>query len=632
MKTTAYLMPHTSLQLISIQYELLMSVGLDLNLEKMLYIFMQKCLKRLGLNSIHVYSFYNSEYPDEYNNKSVFVTHFRSIPQNKGFHPHNNNDVYAAITKLYHAEIKSPVTVQANETFYLIFYIRDFGILVLDKRQLPAHISIPDAITPVIERLATACQACVEHMNISREIEAKIYAEKAYEINVKQDPLTSLSNRNCFHQRLYQEVARSLRHNEYGAVLFIDLDHFNKINDSLSHSTGDALLTEIARRLQTQARAEDNIFRIGGDEFAILLNNIGTTRKQASHIAQGIAQRICEHITKPVVIKEQILHTTASIGIVLFPDKEVKKIDYSLYSEQIAQNADIALFRAKKRGRNRYEFYKENMQKEAKRYHSIATQLIDAIKNGELTLEYQPLLDCNEVIIGAEALLRWNNPVLGIVSPDEFIPVAEESGLIKILGEWVLHSVCSFVKEIHLTAISSLQYISINISQIQFNQQSFVSTVKGIIKQYDIPAKLIRLEITESLFINNREAIISKMKDLSTFGVQFLLDDFGTGYSSLSNIQHLPICTIKIDKVFISNINLKNEANRALTSAIISLANHVCLDCIAEGVETAEDAAFCKSKNIYAMQGYYYYYPLPKEDFITILNNHNEQLEQLRYI
>jgi len=606
-----------------------MGVGLDLELETMLRIFMQKCIKRLGLRSIHIYSFLKyMDTPDEFVNKTVFVEHFFSIPQDSGFYPHNNNDVYEAMKLFYQEEIESPVTIQSNNTNYIIFYIRRFGILVLDKKHLPIHLSIADAIAPVIKRLAAACHACIEHKNIASEIEARLYAEKAYEINTKQDPLTCLSNRRIFHQRLFQELARSQRHKERGAVLFIDLDHFKKINDSLGHTIGDALLTEVAHRLRVQARTEDNIFRIGGDEFVLLLNNIGAASEEASHIAQDIAQRLCNQISKPVTIKQQHIHITVSIGIVLFPDNRLNNGDIALHSEEIIQNADLALFRAKEQGRNRFEFYQASMQKEAKRYHAIATQLRNAINNDELTILYQPLVDCNEIIIGAEALLRWENPELGTITPDEFIPVAEETGQIIKIGEWILQATCLFIKESQLMQSSTLQYISVNVSQTQFNHPGFVSKVKQIINQNDIPTRLVRLEITESLLISNIEAIILKIKELSIFGVQFLLDDFGTGYSSLSNIQHLPIRTIKIDKSFISNINLKNDANRALTKAIISLAEHICLDCIAEGVETLEDAEFCKSKDIHAMQGYYYYRPLLKHDFIKALINSSEDLKQ----
>ena len=623
------LLPRDTLRLVSIQYELLMGVGLDLELETMLHIFMQKCLKRLGLRSIHVYSFLKyTDTPDELINDALTTEHFLSVPQDSGFYPHNDDDVYEAMALFHQEETESPVTIQANDTHYIIFHIRKFGILVLDKKNLPAHISIAGAVAPIVERLASACHACIEHKNMNSEIDARIYAEKAYEINAKQDPLTCLSNRRIFHQKLFQEIARSQRHKEHGAVLFIDLDHFKTINDSLGHSIGDALLSEVAHRLRIQARAEDNIFRIGGDEFVLLLNNIGSTREEASHASQDIARRLCEKISQPVTIQQQILHTTISIGIVLFPDLELINTDIALHIEKIVQNADLALYRAKEQGRNRFEFYKASMQKEAKRYHDISTQLRDAINNEELTLVYQPLVDCNEVIIGAEALLRWNNSLLGTVTPEEFIPVAEETGQIIKIGEWVLQSACSFVKEIHQIPGASLQYISVNASQKQFNHPDFVSNVKQTIKQSGISAKLIRLEITESLLIRNIETIILKMNKLSKFGVQFLLDDFGTGYSSLSNIQHLPIRTIKIDKSFISHINSKNDANMALTNAIISLADHICLDCIAEGVETQEDAEFCKTKNIYAMQGFYYYQPLVKDDFINILTNNSEHLKQ----
>lgn len=625
MNRSTNFLPVNALQLVSIQFELLMAVGLDLKLDAMLYIFMQKCLARLGLRSIHIYNFYkdSTESIDTKKHTKYFghVEHFSSIPQDHNFHPHNIDSVNKAMTQLFQRDIESPVTIESNETHYILFHLDGFGILILDKLTLPKLISIPLTIHPLIERLTSACNACIEHENITNEIAARNYAEKAYELLAKQDQLTNLPNRRMFQLRLFQEISRSRRHEDIGSVIFIDLDNFKNINDSLGHSIGDALLTEVAHRLQIQGRAEDEAFRIGGDEFALILKSIGPTRTKAAQISQEIAERLRNQISKPIVIKGQTLYITPSIGIALYPITQTDDENVSLHCEEIVQNADIALYHSKKRGKDCYAFYEQSMQEETLRHQTIETNLRSAIENNELTLNYQPLVDTHEMIIGAEALLRWKNPVLGNVSPEEFIAIAEESGLILKIGEWALKSACTFIKETLL--ISELPknfYISVNISQKQFNQENFVTKVKEIINQAGISPKVIKLEITENMFINNIDSVINKMKELSVFGVEFLLDDFGTGYSSLSNIQRLPVRTIKIDKTFITDIISQSDANKAITNAIISLADHICLDCIVEGVETKEDAEHFKLMNIHAMQGYYYYRPLTKNDFIKTLN------------
>jgi len=428
------------------------------------------------------------------------------------------------------------------------------------------------------------------------------------------DALTDLPNRTLFLDRLNQLIAQSKRSLHKGAILFLDLDHFKMINDSLGHTTGDQLLCQVSQRMLEKIRAEDTVARLGGDEFVILLGDLGTDREQVAQEAQRIASKLKAYVSQPYFIGENELHINTSIGIVIFPDD-------SDNADDILKNADIAMYRAKESGRNNIKFYLPKMTTLANERLQTERYLYHAIEKQEFTLYYQPLVDIsNNHIIGAEALLRWRHPKRGIVTPSSFIPILEETGMIYEVGDWVIQNVCRFLRTHFDKAIIPTTHfrIAINISPRQIRQTDFVRKIIAHCEADGISAETLELELTENILISDIETIAHTMRSLKQQGFTFSIDDFGTGYSSLAYLKDLPIDTLKIDRLFIQDL-VTNKDDATLVDTIIGMAKNLGLTTVAEGVETTEQLSFLENRGCQRYQGYLYSRPLPEDEFIALL-------------
>jgi len=424
-------------------------------------------------------------------------------------------------------------------------------------------------------------------------------AEATIQHQALYDALTNLPNRRLLFDRLKQELARSQRHQHLGTIMFLDVDHFKTINDSLGHLVGDELLIAIADRLKERLRDEDVIARLGGDEYVILISEIGNTLGEVTSRTQLFAEELLALIRNPFDIKGHNLHVTASIGIVLFPLEQETP-------EDLLQQADMAMYQAKKEGRNSACFFLPSMQEAVSQRLSIEKGLHQALARDEFELYYQPQFDKGGELIGAEALLRWNHPKRGMISPGEFIPIAEETGIILEMGEWVLRTAC---RAISALALHDGVTISVNISPKQFSDPNFSERVQAALNDTGADPMRLRIEITESTVIDNIDQTIARLQQLKVLGISFSIDDFGTGYSSLAYLKRLPVDVIKIDQSFVHDIE-NDISDAAIVETIIVMAQHLGLDVVAEGVETEAARKFLLAKGCHHFQGYLFSRPL----------------------
>lgn len=429
------------------------------------------------------------------------------------------------------------------------------------------------------------------------------------------DPLTKLPNRYLLQKQLKQILINSQRNDELFAVLYLDLDRFKFVNDTLGHSYGDLLLQQASERLKRSIGEGHILARMGGDEFVCILQNI-----MHEDAAEIIAKSIVSEFAEPFTLHDIEIHISTSIGISLFPydgdDEEV-----------LLTNADSAMYRAKKKGRNQYEKAKVEVNAGSFERLIIENNLRKALERNELSLHFQPQLDLkNETIMGFEALLRWNHPDLGNIPPSEFIPIAEETGLILSIGDWVLTNACMKIKEWERAGFPSLR-VAVNLSAQQFLQKNMVKKVKDVIQETSINPKCLELEITEGVVIHDVDSAISVLQQLKDIGVQISIDDFGTGYSSLNYLKKLPVNTLKIDRSFIYDIDV-NPSSKALTAAITTMAHDLKLNVIAEGVETYKQLSYVKKSSCDAIQGFYFSRPLKAEHVIDFLTNTQQVVQK----
>jgi diguanylate cyclase (GGDEF)-like protein/PAS domain S-box-containing protein len=438
-------------------------------------------------------------------------------------------------------------------------------------------------------------------LGITRDTTQRKHNEEQIRYLANFDSLTGLPNRTQLNLQIKNLLSLAKRSNKEITVMFLDLDRFKEINDTLGHSVGDTLLIQSSQRMQSLLREEDTVARLGGDEFIILLPNIQING------ARKVAQKLLNVFSTPFQINHHELNISASIGIAVYPNDG---IDF----ETLYKNADTAMYRAKQEGRNGYSFFTNEMQEHSARNLQLSNALRHALEKNQFQLHYQPQISAKDgEIIGAEALLRWYHPEYGSISPAEFIPILEENGLILPVGEWVLRTAISQAKR-WMDQGNKPIIIAVNLSAVQFRHLSLLNTVSIILEEIGLPPQCLELELTESIAMHDPQKAINIMNDLHDLGVHMSIDDFGTGYSSLSYLKKFNIYKLKIDQSFIRDINIDKE-DKAIVSAIISMAQRLGLQTIAEGVETIEQLEYLQEEGCDEIQGYFYSKPLPAEAF-----------------
>ena len=450
------------------------------------------------------------------------------------------------------------------------------------------------------------------------EITERKLSEQAANFQAHHDPLTNLPNRKFFQAHLEKILADQDSMAAKSAILFLDLDSFKNINDSLGHSVGDVVLKMISKRLRECLSSDDFIARWGGDEFIIVLSNISDSKT-----VMTIAKRVLKVLRESFKIENYTLHISASIGIVVPPFDNTTV-------EDLIKNADVAMYKAKGSGKNQYQLFNHAMNSKAEERLILENDLRSAAKNKEIILKYQPIMEASTgKIIAAETLVRWNHPKLGMLSPKEFIEIAEETGTIIPLGKWILSQACKQT-QIWQRQMAYSPKVSVNLSGRQFSQLHLVDNIKDIIGDIRLDPTSVELEITETIAMENLERTNSKLQELKAMGIQIVIDDFGTGYSSLSYLKRFPFHKLKIDQSFVRNC-IEDEQDAAIIKSIISMAHSLKLSVVAEGVETEEQLKFLVENNCDYIQGYLLSKPLENEDFVAWLNNHYNS-ETVKYL
>jgi len=459
---------------------------------------------------------------------------------------------------------------------------------------------------------------CKSEVTVSRLMRAILHSRERYRIEqelrdsheqlrylAEIDTLTGLANRHMFEMGLKKALSRASRHGSHLALLMLDLDNFKNVNDTLGHIAGDDLLKEVAKRLQEMIRDGDLLCRLGGDEFAILVHDLDT-----SNSVMPLIERILNVMAKPILLEGKEMTISVSIGIASYPESATDPI-------QLLKSADVAMYRSKEAGKNQAQFYSKTLHEEVYKRVEIERELQHALERNEFILHYQPQIDTKtRKVVGAEALIRWQHPVKGLIPPDDFISIAEDIGAIDAIGAWVMETACAqshqWRKEYNST--SFIFSIAVNLSAKQLNQRHLVEDIKSMLVRHQIPPECIELELTESTLNKCVETGVMLLRELSEFGIKLSLDDFGTGYSSLLLLQKYPFQVLKIDKSFIHPIS-DNQSDSSFLKAINAFSKALGMQVVAEGVETESQERLCQELNFDRMQGYYFGRPMSAEMF-----------------
>ena len=471
------------------------------------------------------------------------------------------------------------------------------------------------------EQAVVTCDAAGKPVRIhgtTQDITERRRNEERLRTLALYDPLTGLPNREFFREQFGHSLAHAERIGRSLAVMMLDIDRFKRINETFGHGAGDQLLKEVGARLAQTLRdadyvtradfvpADQNLARLGGDEFTIMLASLARPEDVAK-----VARRILEMVACPIMLNGEETVVTASIGIAVYPADGAD-------TDTLLKNADSAMYFAKEQGKNNYQFFSSTMNARSFQKLSLENGLRKALERDELRLHYQPKVDAlSGRISGVEALIRWQHPDLGMVAPNDFIPLAEETGLIVPIGEWVLHTACAQLARWHAAGYAGLT-VAVNMASPNFAQQDFVETVAAIIRGAGVAPEAVEIEVTESVLMQDMKATIAKLTALKASGVRLSVDDFGTGYSSLAYLKKFPIDTLKIDRSFVRDV-IGSREDSAITSAIIALGQSLGLEVVAEGVETAEQAAFLRHKGCHLMQGYLFGRPVPAAEISALL-------------
>jgi diguanylate cyclase (GGDEF)-like protein/PAS domain S-box-containing protein len=508
------------------------------------------------------------------------------------------SDVFHIIDSTSHLEVPSPVAaaIRANR----IVTLSPNCSLV---RRDGTEVSIEDSSAPIHDRRGLVTGAVMVFHDVSQTRSMSL--RMAY--LAQHDDLTDLPNRLLLNERLGHDIALTGRRHGLLAVLFLDLDRFKHINDTLGHAIGDRVLKSVAARLLECVRKSDTVSRQGGDEFIVLLSSIS----HAQDAAVG-AQKIVSALSAPHFIDGHQLHLTVSVGISTYPEDGTDP-------ESLTKSADMAMYQAKAKGRNNYQFFKTSMNARALARQAIEGDLHYAIERNEFALEYQPIMNLQSgQILGLEALLRWRRPD-GVVSPSQFIPVAEDSGQIVAIGKWVLQEACRQAQNWRASGLPAVR-ISVNMSTAELRSKDFAERVKSVLLETGLAPDLLELELTETLLMQDPQSTAGVLRALKEYGVHLALDDFGTGYSSLTHLKRFPIDTLKIDRTFIAGLN-SDADDACIVSAVINMGKSLNMRVVAEGIETRNQLSFLQAYKCFAGQGYFLSRPLAHADCSRLLQS-----------
>jgi diguanylate cyclase (GGDEF)-like protein/PAS domain S-box-containing protein len=512
-----------------------------------------------------------------------------------GIRPEEFDGKVGTFIRMVYAEDRDVVNLAVEQA------IAGEGVYQVDHRVVRAD----GALRWVHERAEVVRDAAgkpARLVGVVQDITARKEAEEQLLHLAHYDKLTELPNRTLFHDRLLQSLAHSRHAGRAAAVIFVDLDHFKLINDTLGHPAGDQLLKQVAHRLQEALRTGDTVGRLGGDEFAVVLSDMF-----AASDADVVAQKLMSALAQPFILDGREVFVNASAGITLFPTD-------SEDPDTLLKYADAAMYRAKELGRGNYQFYRSEMNARSLERMSLEGHLRRALERDEFLLHYQPKVDLGSgAITGVEALLRWNHPDLGLVSPVRFVPILEDNGLIVQVGEWVLGEACRQLKAWRADGIGLRMSVAVNLSGRQLQQADLHRCIERIVSGSGVDPRLIELEITESMLMRNPEHAIGILRYLKNLGMCLSMDDFGTGYSSLSYLKRFPVDRLKIDRSFVRDI-ASDRDDAAISQSIIAMGHSLDLKVIAEGVETAEQLAFLKKASCDEAQGYYFSKPISAEE------------------
>jgi diguanylate cyclase (GGDEF)-like protein/PAS domain S-box-containing protein len=458
--------------------------------------------------------------------------------------------------------------------------------------------------------LRNAAGEVIGLVGISRDVTDRLKAEARIQHLAHHDALTDLPNRALLMDRLRQTIARANRDGETVALVFIDLDKFKNVNDSLGHQVGDRFLKELARRMAQCVRAADTVARLSGDEFVIV---VGEERSGETESTAAVIERLRDAIAEPVAIDNHLLRMSCSIGVAYYPRDAASP-------EELLAHADIAMYQAKAQGRAAIAYFTASMNEAAVERRKLQEGLRTALDRNEFFLLYQPQFDLNTGRVRAvEALIRWNHPELGLVMPSRFIPLAEENGTIVEIGDWVIRQACRQHLLWRQTGMRPL-VVSINVSARQFRERRFIDRVKAAVAEHDIEPRYLELELTESMLMDDVEGAVGTMRALEQIGVRFAIDDFGTGYSNLSALRSFPVARLKIDRSFINNLG-RDQRDRSIARAVIAMAKKLQLRVIAEGVENEEQLAFLRANHCDEVQGFFVSEPLSADAIVAAMRD-----------
>lgn len=607
---------NTAMHIMSIQHQLVLAIGKGVDLKEMLHQFLRLCSLTLNATNCHIFLMQDKTNKPTYQldkNVQNQLNHYLSFPMKKNGELSSKNKPLANLVDQFFDTSHVTQVIDSESNLYHFFKIADFGVLAIERKQYLGS-EIQSALTPVLKKLAISSIASMNHLSLILEIKTRQQVEEKIRYQASHDFLTGLYNRMQMQEYLAKTIDSCVKQQKTGAILLINLIKLKNINDVMGYHVGDKVLRQVAIRLKNTVKNIATVGRFDGHQFIILLKKLPSNSAIEKSAIDSIISELIYAVEIPFELTEGRFSLSCSIGYETFNDA-------SKGVQDILKNASIAMYEAFKRGKNKALAYDKMMLQKLNDHINYIREIKNALRNNEFELYYQPQFDHLNNMIGAEALLRWNNPLRGYESPAVYIPIAEESDLIIQIGRYVLKQACKDIKKLQqLPLPESFKQVSINISAKQLAKHNFVETITSAIEESKISPAHLKIEITESVMMGDIELSIACLEQLQEFGVECAIDDFGTGYSSLIYLKRLPASLLKIDRFFVTDIH-KDKSNYAIANMIIELAKSLNMEVIAEGVETKQELECLIELGCYQYQGFYFGRPLPFNKLLDSFNN-----------